>query len=52
MWFGDDERMWRQYRVAARTKGWAEWPYYAYWGLWLAFLASIALLIPVFRKNQ
>ena len=50
MWFGDDSRMWQQYREQARKKRWAVWPYYVYWALWLAFLTSLAMLIPVFRK--
>ena len=49
MWFGDDSRMWQQYREQARLRNWAVWPYYAYWTLWRALLASMAMLIPVFR---
>lgn len=48
--FGDDSRMWKQYREAAKSKGWSVWPYYMYWSLWIILLVSLALMIPTLRR--
>lgn len=45
MTFGDESRMWQQYREYAKAHNWAVWPYYLYVMLIAGFLASVLIAV-------